>query len=75
MPTLNLIHQQTVSFFAVIYRIVELFCYQFVVFDQLMIGIFRKQQRRHVQRVDQQPLMLLVTKKVFGIMIDYVMST
>lgn len=44
-PCLHFVKQQIVSLFTVIQRIVHLITHQFVIFQQMMIGAFRKQKR------------------------------
>jgi hypothetical protein len=48
---------------------------QLIILYEPVIGTFRKEQGREVERVDQPPRNLSILKEVFGIVVDDVVTT
>lgn len=61
--------------FTVVDRVVHLVAEQLIILYEPVIGTFRKEQGREVERVDQPPRNLSILKEVFGIVVDDVVTT
>lgn len=71
----HLVQKQITGLFTVVDRVVHLVAEQLIILYEPVIGTFRKEQGREVERVDQPPRNLSILKEVFGIVVDDVVTT
>ena len=75
IPAGHLVQKQITGLFTVVDRVVHLVAEQLIILYEPVIGTFRKEQGREVERVDQLPRNLSILKEVFGIVVDDVVTT
>ena len=60
------VHQKVPGLHTVIDRVVQLICLEFVVLEESVIRPFREQQRGHIEGIDSNPFLLIVSKIVMN---------